>query len=188
MHTLIKQRIEQSISVKNRLLESIAPIIDSAHIINDALKGGHKILVCGNGGSAADAQHFSAELVNRFQTERRALPAIALTTDSSIVTSVANDYSYHHIFARQVEAIGLPGDILLGISTSGLSANILSAFSIANSIGVKCILLTGNAEPSSSPEHKAHIIPVPSDITARIQESHILILHILCELIDNEFN
>jgi phosphoheptose isomerase len=156
-----------------------------AHL-TDALRKGHKVLCCGNGGSAADSQHFAAELVNRFEIERPGLAALALTTDSSTLTSIANDYRFENIFSRQIEALGLPGDILIAISTSGNSGNIEAAIEAAHIKGVTVILLSGRdggkCATMLAPDDVE--IRVPSTSTARIQEVHILTIHCLCSHID----
>jgi len=155
----------------------------TAHSLLDAIKGGGKILAAGNGGSAADAQHFAAELVNRFLMERHPLPAIALTTDTSVLTSIANDYSFDLIFSRQIEALGREGDVLLALSTSGTSKNILKALDRANSQGLTTIGLTG--ENASRMASLCDIcISVPDTSTPRVQEVHHLVLHILCEIVE----
>jgi D-sedoheptulose 7-phosphate isomerase len=142
---------------------------------------GRKILVCGNGGSASDAQHFAAEIVGRFTRERRAWPAIALTTDSSILTAVANDYGYDHIFSRQVEGLGQPGDLLIGISTSGNSENVIRAIRQAKKIGMETVVLTGNTGGALSGQADT-VVTVFSAVTARIQEAHIFILHVWADV------
>lgn len=157
-------------------------------MILESLAAQGKILVCGNGGSAADAQHFAAELVNRFEIERNALPAIALTTDSSIITAIANDYSYERIFTRQIQALGQPGDILLAISTSGQSNNIIDAMTAAQNQNMRILALTGRDGGHIAPLLRTDLdleIRVPSDRTARIQEVHLLILHCLCDGVDH---
>ena len=155
-------------------------------ILNQALLAGQKILVCGNGGSAADAQHFSAELLNRYERDRPGLPAIALTTDSSTLTAIANDYDYQQIFAKQVTALGQPSDLLLAISTSGQSPNVAEAIQAANENEMAVIALTGRhgGVIAQLLNENSIEIRVPSDVTARIQEVHLLVLHILCELLD----
>lgn len=155
-------------------------------MLNQALLAGQKILVCGNGGSAADAQHFSAELLNRYERDRPGLPAIALTTDSSTLTAIANDYDYQQIFAKQVTALGQPGDLLLAISTSGQSPNVAEAIQAANENEMAVIALTGRhgGVIAQLLNENSIEIRVPSDVTARIQEVHLLVLHILCELLD----
>jgi D-sedoheptulose 7-phosphate isomerase len=149
------------------------------------LGNGGKILVFGNGGSASDAQHFAAELVGRFTRERRALASIALTTDTSILTALSNDYAFDRVFARQVEALGRPGDVALGISTSGQSANVLAAFAAARSLGLSVVALTGRDGGEVGRAADIHI-NVPSPSTARVQEVHRTLLHAICELIERE--
>jgi len=151
-----------------------------------ALKNNNKILLCGNGGSAADAQHIAAELTGRYKTNRVALPAIALTTDTSALTAISNDFGYEQVFARQVEALANSGDILIGISTSGNSSNIIEAFKTAKKHGCLCIGLSGNDGGEMNELCDINIV-VPSNNTPRIQEMHILIGHILCQYIDDEF-
>jgi D-sedoheptulose 7-phosphate isomerase len=152
----------------------------------ETLAHGHKILLCGNGGSAADAQHFAAELLNRFERERDPLPAIALTTDSSTLTSIANDYAYEQVFAKQVQALGQGGDALIAISTSGQSANVNAAVKVAQARGLVTVALTGRDGGALARLLGATDIElrVPSRTTARIQEMHILLLHALCAVID----
>jgi D-sedoheptulose 7-phosphate isomerase len=149
------------------------------------LKAGHKLLVFGNGGSAADAQHLSAELVGRFQKERAALPAIALTVDTSIVTSIANDYSYKQVFARQIEALGRPGDVAFGISTSGESPNVVAALQTARARGLRTVALTGRDGGSVGAAAEMHV-NVPDQNTARVQEVHRTLLHVMCEVIESD--
>ena len=183
----IKSHFVASIDAKQRALESIVPSIANASILSvQALLDGNKILCCGNGGSAADAQHFSAELLNRFEIERPGLPAIALTTDSSTLTSIANDYDYNQIFAKQVTALGKPGDILLAISTSGNSANVNAAIEAAHDREMIVLALTGREGGQCAGILKPTDVEirVPAEVTARIQEVHILALHCLCDLID----
>lgn len=162
------------------------PLARAAQILVDTLRGGGKILSCGNGGSAADAQHFAAELVNRFEIERPPLAAIALSTDTSSLTSIANDYSYQQVFSKPLRAIGRRGDALLAISTSGNSANVLDAIHAAHELGVRVVALTGNGGGKMGaalrPED-AHVC-VPHGKTARIQEVHLLCIHCLCDAID----
>lgn len=175
--------IETKSSSASVLAESIAL---ASTLLNQALLAGQKILVCGNGGSAADAQHFSAELLNRYERDRPGLPAIALTTDSSTLTAIANDYDYNQVFAKQVTALGQPGDLLLAISTSGQSPSINEAILAANESEMSVIALTGRDGGIMAQllnENSAEI-RVPSSVTARIQEVHLLVLHILCELLD----
>jgi D-sedoheptulose 7-phosphate isomerase len=154
-----------------------------SEICRNALKAGNKILFCGNGGSAAEAQHIAAEFVGRFKKERKALAAVSLTTDTSILTSIANDYSYDRVFARQVEALGESGDVLILLSTSGNSKNCLEACRSARSAGVTTVALTG-AKGGALKELADHCFCVPSDVTSHIQEVHLVALHALCEMID----
>lgn len=181
---------DNSVETKRRAAPVLAPAIASAAaLIANALKNGHKILSCGNGGSAADAQHFAAELINRFETKRKALAAIALTTDSSTLTSIANDFSYDWIFSRQIEALGVSGDILLAISTSGASRNVTEAIGAACKKGMKVVLIDGKDGGAAAAAMRPTDIEirVPSDSTARIQEVHLLIIHCLCDFIDKVF-
>ena len=169
---------------KSVLVESLAEAIA---LMASALQSKNKIMACGNGGSAADAQHFSAELLNRFERERRPLAAIALTTDTSTLTSIANDYHYNQIFSKQVMGLGQPGDVLLAISTSGNSENVITAIKVAHELNIKVVALTGKAGGAISPilsSDDVHIC-VPSEQTARIQEVHLLCLHCLCDGIDS---
>ena len=161
-------------------------VADAAELVARTLSGGGKILCCGNGGSAADAQHFAAELVNRFECERPARAALALTTDSSILTSVANDRDYSRVFARQVEALGRAGDLLLAISTSGASENVNQAIASAHAGDVRVIALGGGDGGAMARALRAGDVEirVPSDSTARIQEVHVLVLHCLCDVSD----
>src|SRR3954468_3163799 len=162
------------------------PIARAGQLLAQSLKAGGKVLACGNGGSAADAQHFAAELVNRFEAERPPLAAVALTTDSSNLTSIANDYAWEQVFAKQLRALGRSGDVLLAISTSGNSKNVLEAVHAAHELGVRVIALTGNGGGKMAAMLKAddvHIC-VPHRQTARIQEVHLLALHCLCDAID----
>jgi D-sedoheptulose 7-phosphate isomerase len=153
----------------------------------DCLRSGGKVMACGNGGSAADAQHFAAELIGRFERERQELAAIALTTDTSILTAVGNDYSYDEVFSKQVRGLGKKGDILLGISTSGNSKNVVKAIEAAKKIGLNVIALTGNGGGKIASLLDANDIHlcVPSNRTARIQETHLVLLHGLCDGIDH---
>lgn len=165
-----------------------APIARAAVCMVNALRAGGKILACGNGGSAADAQHFAAELVNRFEIERPPLAALALTTDSSALTSIANDFRYEDVFAKQLRALGRAGDILLAISTSGNSASVLEAVAAASALGIRVVALTGGrggtlGERIADPD--VHI-NVPHASTARVQEVHLLALHCLCDAIDHQ--
>jgi D-sedoheptulose 7-phosphate isomerase len=184
--TLLQRSLEEHLETMWALLQSTLEEIESAgHLIGETLRGGHKVLLCGNGGSAADAQHIAAELVGRYERQRQAWPAIALTTDTSALTALSNDYGYEEVFVRQVEALGRPGDLLIALSTSGASPNIIHAAEAAKRLDCKTIALTGGkGEPLASLCDLAVI--VPSERTSRIQEAHITIGHLWCELIDAE--
>jgi D-sedoheptulose 7-phosphate isomerase len=162
------------------------PIVAAAAAIVASLRGGGKLLVFGNGGSAADAQHVAAELVGRFQRERAALAAIALTTDTSVLTSIANDYAFDRVFVRQIEALGKPADVVLAISTSGGSGNAVTALTRARELGLRTIALTGRDGGEVGRAADIHI-NVPSPSTARVQEVHRTLLHVMCELVENAF-
>jgi D-sedoheptulose 7-phosphate isomerase len=164
------------------------PIAQAGLMLAQALKAGGKALACGNGGSAADAQHFAAELVNRFEAERPPLAAVALTTDSSNLTSIANDYAWEQVFAKQLRAIGRRGDVLLAISTSGNSPNVIEALRAAHEIGVRVIALSGRGGGKMAPMLTRDDVQicVPHQNTARIQEVHLLVLHCLCDAIDDQ--
>ncbi|MCX6538673.1 MAG: D-sedoheptulose 7-phosphate isomerase [Acidobacteria bacterium] len=164
---------------------SVDATVAATELMVASLRSGGKILVCGNGGSASDSQHFAAELVGRFERERRALPSIALTTDTSILTAIGNDYAYDRVFARQVEAIGRAGDVLLGISTSGGSRNVLEAFGVAKAGGLTTVALTGRDGGLVGAAADIHV-NVPSPSTARVQEVHRTLMHAMCELIERE--
>ncbi|MBQ7760058.1 MAG: D-sedoheptulose 7-phosphate isomerase, partial [Acidaminococcaceae bacterium] len=163
----------------------LAQVERVATVVKAALANGNKVLFCGNGGSAADSQHLAAEFVGRFQKERQGLPAIALTVDTSVLTAVGNDYGFDKVFVRQVEALGNKGDVLVGISTSGNSPNVLAAIELAKSKGIYCVGMTA-AGGGKMMEVCDECIAIPAKITARAQEMHILIGHILCELVDGE--
>lgn len=187
----VRALFEQSIAVKKKALETLAEVIaQAARKISPALAGGGKIMSCGNGGSAADAQHFAAEMVNRFKRQRQALAAIALTTDSSTITSIANDYGYERIFSRQVEALAQAGDCLLAISTSGNSSNVNAAIRQAQTQNLLIVALNGRDGGAMAqllrPEDVE--IRVPAEDTAHIQETHILIIHCLCELLEKKLS
>ncbi len=184
----VRSNFEDAIALKQRMRESLAPAIARAgEAVAGALRRGNKVLACGNGGSAADCQHFAAELVGRFERERPGLPAIALTVDSSALTAIANDYSYEAVFAKQVEALGREGDVLLAISTSGNSANVVAAMKAAKARGMAVVALTGRDGGQMAAMLAAgdHHLNVAHARTARVQEVHILALHCLCDTIDN---
>lgn len=183
----IRNHFLDSIETKrNALEELIIPIKHAANCISDSLLNEGKVLSCGNGGSAGDAQHFSAELLNRFEIERPGLPAVALTTDSSTLTAIANDYEYDQIFSKQILALGTNRDVLLAISTSGNSPNIVKAVQAAHERNMQVLSLTGNKGGKLAKLLKGNDIEirVPSDRTARIQEIHLLVIHCLCDIID----
>lgn len=187
MDKIIKQRFLDHLEVANAVMNSeILEQIDRIAIeVKKALASGNKVMFCGNGGSAADSQHLAAEFVGRFQKERQGLPAIALTVDTSILTAVGNDYGYDKVFVRQVEALARPGDVLVGISTSGNSGNVVAAVELAKAKGVYCVGMTA-AGGGKLKTLCDECIAVPVKVTARAQEMHILIGHILCELVDGE--
>lgn len=185
--TRISGHFAASLQAKQRTLEVMGPqIARAADYLAQQFRQGKKVLVCGNGGSAADAQHFAAELVNRFEIERPGLPAIALTTDSSALTSIGNDDAFEQIFARQVQALGNTGDVLLAISTSGNSPNVLAAMAVARRMGMATVALTGGNGGRISRQITAQDIEirVAATTTARIQEIHILVIHCLCDGVD----
>ena len=188
MDQIIRQRLAEHMEVLQKLSASDMPLKleKCAKIVERALAEGHKVLFCGNGGSAADSQHLAAEFVGRFQKkERKGLPAVALTVDTSILTAIANDYGYETVFARQVQALGEAGDVLVGISTSGNSQNVLLAIKEKKKKGITCIGMT--AEGGGKMAEECDIcLAVPAKVTARAQEMHILMGHILCELVDHE--
>ncbi len=181
----IRAHISESIRVKQALLDDEALVgkIDTiAQVMIDAYKTGHKTLWAGNGGSAADAQHMAGELVNKFTFDRPGLPALSLSTDTSIITAVGNDYGFDRLFARQVEAQGCPGDVFIGISTSGRSRNIVEALAVCREKGITSVAIVGAAPcPLDDADYVIH---VPSKVTPRIQESQTLIGHILCYLVE----
>jgi len=184
----ISAQFEESIATKRAAAElMVTPIAQAIDLMTGSLMNGGKILACGNGGSAADAQHFAAELVNRFEMERPPLASIALTTDSSTLTSIANDYAYNQIFSKQVAALGHPGDVLLAISTSGNSPNVIEAIHVAHEREIHVVALTGKGGGQMGEllgPDDVHLC-VPADRTARIQEVHLLVLHCLCDGIDS---
>ena len=187
----ISQRIQSqfvdSIAAKQAAMATLAEPIEAAiRLMAESLRAGGKVMACGNGGSAADSQHFAAELLNRFEKERAPLAAIALTTDTSTLTSIANDYAYDQVFAKQVAALGRAGDVLLAISTSGNSPNVMTAMAVAHERGVRVVALTGKGGGKMRGLLAAgdvHLC-VPAERTARIQEVHLLTLHCLCDGID----
>lgn len=189
MKTEISTNLTQSVMAKQAFVEASSDrIIQLVEWTIETFRSGGKVLIFGNGGSAADAQHVAAEFVNRFKIDRHPLPAIALTTDSSVLTSIGNDFSFDMIFVKQIQALGKPGDLALGISTSGNSPNVLQAISTAKEMGLRTAALTGG---SSSPGGKIGaiadlVLNVPTDNTPHIQEAHLWVEHILCELVEKE--
>jgi D-sedoheptulose 7-phosphate isomerase len=183
MKNIVLNTLEESIRVKDRFIKDNVPLIlRGADMLVSCITSGHKILIFGNGGSAADAQHIAAEFVNRFQIERPPLAALALTTDTSIITSIGNDYHFNEIFSKQVQALGKKDDIAIGISTSGSSKNVIQAIHAARKIGMFTIGLTGRGGELA--QCADLVFAVKSDITARIQEAHITLGHILCDLVE----
>jgi D-sedoheptulose 7-phosphate isomerase len=182
--SMIRDNFSEHLEVIQKVSEACAEdIAVVGQLMVDVLAQGGTIYWCGNGGSAADSQHLAAELVGRFKGDRRALRSAALSTDSSVLTCVANDYSYDSIFSRQIEALGRAGDLLVGISTSGNSGNVLKAFEVAKQLGLHTVGLLGK-DGGKAKRMADHSIVIPSDATARIQESHILIGHTFCDLIE----
>ncbi len=185
--TRVRDHFAESIATKQAAAETLVEsIVAAGQVMSDALLDDGKILSCGNGGSAADSQHFSSELLNRFERERPGLPAMALTTDTSTLTSISNDYAYEEIFSKQVRALGKSPDVLLGISTSGNSENVIRAIAAAHERGMKVVALTGRdgGRMAEVFEDGDIEIRVPASRTARIQEVHLVVIHCLCDLID----
>jgi len=182
----VRAVVDACIAVHERLREeNLQPVADAAAAILAASTGGSKVLVFGNGGSAADAQHLATDLVGRFQRERRALAAVALTADSSLLTAVANDYAFDRVFVRQIEALGIRGDLAFGISTSGRSTNVVEGLRAARARGLRTIALTGRDGGPAGALADIHI-NVPDPSTARIQEAHRTLIHAICELVERE--
>lgn len=179
-----EKAFRESIAVKEALLQrGFELLMEMAEMLSAAFRGGHRLFLFGNGGSAADAQHLAAEFVNRFQLERRPLPAIALTVDTSVLTSISNDYRFEDIFSRQLEALGQAGDAALGISTSGRSPNVLKALKWARKNGLQTVAWTG-AEETEMDATCDLVLHIPSRVTARVQEGHITLGHVLCLLVE----
>ena len=188
---MLKKTIERELYEHMETIEKTIRLLTediekAALLVVNTLKNGNKILLFGNGGSAADAQHIAAELTGRYKTERRGLPAVALTTDTSALTAIGNDYGYDRVFDRQVEALAVEGDLLLGISTSGNSTNVIKALELGKKLGCKTVGFTGRNGGEMNQVCDLNLI-VPSDNTPRIQEMHILIGHIICQIIDNAY-
>src|SRR3989338_618495 len=185
----VKKTFSETIEVQMAAADNLSDIIGKAALLLvNALLHNHKILCCGNGGSAADAQHFSAEMLNRYESERPSLPAIALTTDTSTITSIGNDYHFNEIFSKQIKALGQAGDVLLAISTSGKSKNVIEAIVAAHNRQMSVIALTGRDGGEIAPLLTASDVEirVPADSTARIQETHGIVIHCLCDIIDKQ--
>ena len=180
---------QASIDTKQALINDtkrLEGLLEVAEVASTTIKGGHKIMLCGNGGSAADSQHIAAELIGRFEKERRSMAAIALTTDTSALTAIGNDYGYDQVFARQVEGLGQSGDLLIGISTSGNSKNVVKAMEVAQSKGIRTVALVGDKPEGAMQAIADYVLAAPSTNTARIQECHILIMHTICQLVESE--
>ncbi|MFA4858582.1 MAG: D-sedoheptulose 7-phosphate isomerase [Candidatus Margulisiibacteriota bacterium] len=187
MQTKIQSILKESAELKLALAKNNAPKIEAAaKMIIAAYKNGKKVLICGNGGSAADSQHFAAELLGRFKKNRKALPAIALTTDTSILTAIGNDFGFDLVFERQVEGLAQAGDVVIGISTSGKSKNVIRAIEKAKSLGAKTIALSGGSGKEALDMAAELAITIPSSDTPRVQEAHITIIHIICGLVEDE--
>lgn len=185
MESIIQKRFKESGEVKNRFLkENLSRLLDTVKLISHTFEAGNKLFFFGNGGSAADAQHLAAEFINRYVMDRPPLPAIALTTDTSILTSISNDFAFNEVFAKQIRALGQKGDVAIGISTSGTSANIIKAFEVAKEMEIKTVALTGNDGGVLAKMADITLI-VSSTSTPRIQETHILVGHILCEMVEH---
>jgi D-sedoheptulose 7-phosphate isomerase len=186
MKEIIKRLFAESIEAKQKTIETqLGNIEEAAQIIINSLKQGQKILICGNGGSAADSQHFATELVSRFEKDRAALPAIALSTDTSGLTATGNDFGFESVFSRQVEALGNKNDVFIGFSTSGNSKNIIKAIQVANEKEMKIISFLGRDGGKINNMNTSCNIIIPNQVTARIQECHETIYHILCKLIED---
>ncbi|WP_418186054.1 D-sedoheptulose 7-phosphate isomerase [Aliarcobacter vitoriensis] len=186
-NAIIKEFLSHQETIAKVIGSMEEPLLKASKIAVETLKAGNKILICGNGGSAADAQHFAAELTGRYKTERRGLPGIALTTDTSALTAIGNDYGYDRVFDRQVEALAQKGDLLIGISTSGNSTNVINALKVARELGCKTIGLTGRDGGAMNELCDINLV-VPSNDTPRIQEMHLLFEHTICQIIDNELS
>ena len=185
-HELVRKRLEASAAVKTAMSndEAIVSLLATiASAIVDAYRGGHKVLICGNGGSAADAQHIAAELVGKFYLVREPLAAVALTVNTSSLTAVGNDFSFDDVFVKQAKGLGQPGDVIIGISTSGNSENVIRALDVGRDQGLVTVAFTGRSG-GRIVDHAEHVLRVPSDDTPRIQEGHITAGHILCEIVE----
>ncbi|MBU25985.1 MAG: phosphoheptose isomerase [Gammaproteobacteria bacterium] len=185
----IKASFQASIDAKQALINDAArleELLKVAKVASSTIKVGKKIMLCGNGGSAADSQHIAAEFIGRFEKDRKSMAAIALTTDTSALTAIGNDYGYEEVFSRQVEGLGLSGDLLIGISTSGNSKNIIKALEVAKKRGILTVALVGDKPNGSMQAIADYVLAAPCTNTARIQECHILMMHTLCQLVESE--
>jgi D-sedoheptulose 7-phosphate isomerase len=182
---VLDRTLREAAALHEHVRQHAQPVIEAAAAIGAALKAGGKLLLFGNGGSAADAQHVAAELVGRFERERAAMAAIALTTDSSVLTSIGNDYAFDRVFARQVEALGRKGDVALGITTSGASPNVVNALLAARALGLQTIALTGGDGGAAGRAAAIHV-NVPAESAARVQEVHRTLLHVICDLVERD--
>lgn len=183
---IVVRALQDAAAAHERMTGRAAVVAEAAGAIAAALKQGRTVFAFGNGGSAADAQHFTAELVGRYERERKGWPAIALTTDTSAITAVANDFGFDKVFARQIEALGRPGDVAIGISTSGSSPNVVRGLEAANERGLITIALTGRVGKAGT--IAAHHVAVDDERTSRVQEVHATVLHVFCELLERELN
>lgn len=181
---LVVGALREAAAAHERMAAHVAPVVRAAQVMAAALKQGRTVFAFGNGGSAADAQHFTAELVGRYERQRRGWPAVALSTDTSALTAIGNDFGFDRVFARQIEALGRPGDVALGISTSGNSPNVLRALEAANAGGLVTIALTGRGGEAG--RLAAHHVGVAEQRTPRVQEVHATLLHVMCELMEME--
>ncbi len=185
----IKATFQASIDTKQALIDDttrLEALLKVARLASSAIKAGKKIMLCGNGGSAADSQHVAAEFIGRFEKERKSMAAIALTTDTSALTAIGNDYGYEEVFSRQVEGLGQSGDLLIGISTSGNSKNVVKALGVAKEKGISTVALVGDRPNGKMQTIADYVLVAPSANTARIQECHILMMHTICQLVESE--
>ena len=185
----IKATFQASIDTKQALINDtkrLEELLEVAGVASSTIKAGHKIMLCGNGGSAADSQHIAAELIGRFEKERQSMAAFALTTDTSALTAISNDYGYDQVFSRQIEGLGQSGDLLIGISTSGNSKNVVKAMEVAQSKSIRTVALVGDKPDGAVQAIADFVLAAPSTNPARIQECHILMMHTLCQLVESE--
>ena len=185
----IKATFQASIDTKQALIDDttrLAALLEVAKVASSTIKANKKIMLCGNGGSAADSQHIAAEFIGRFEKERKSMAAIALTTDTSALTAIGNDYGYEEVFSRQVEGLGQSGDLLIGISTSGNSKNVVKALKVAKKKGIRTVALVGDKPNGVIQMIADYVLVAPSANTARIQECHILMMHTICQLVESE--